>query len=285
MTNLPGGNLRSNGAVTRSPQLVQSNGEIVEVWASNLEEEMEKIMDVVEVYPYVCVDTEYPGVLLRPLGSFRDHFDYHYQTLKCNVDMLTVIQLGLSFFNEKGQRPEGVCCWQFNFRFSLNDPHSPDSIELLREAGLDFEMHYKLGIEPAAFGEAIMMSGVVLTDDVTWVSFHGGYDFAYLMKVLSQKEMPEDEKSFFQSLGAYFPRLYDVKYLMKSCEHLKGGLQNVSKDLEVERVGRLHQAGSDALTTGLVFFRMRQLYFEEKIEDEKYMGILYGLGSSTCWVK
>jgi len=285
MTNLPGGNLRSNGAVTRSPQLVQSNGEIVEVWASNLEEEMEKIMDVVEVYPYVCVDTEYPGVLLRPLGSFRDHFDYHYQTLKCNVDMLTVIQLGLSFFNEKGQRPEGVCCWQFNFRFSLNDPHSPDSIELLRDAGLDFEMHYKLGIEPAAFGEAIMMSGVVLTDDVTWVSFHGGYDFAYLMKVLSQKEMPKDEKSFFQSLGAYFPRLYDVKYLMKSCEHLKGGLQNVSKDLEVERVGRLHQAGSDALTTGLVFFRMRQLYFEEKIEDEKYMGILYGLGSSTCWVK
>jgi len=285
MTNLPKVPRREHGAVNRPPQKVQDNGEIMEVWDSNLEEEMEKIMDVVELYPFVCVDTEFPGVLLRPLGSFRDHFEYRYKTLKCNVDMLSVIQLGLSFFNEKGQRPEGVSCWQFNFRFSLSDPHSPDSIELLQKAGLDFNMHYHHGIKPADFGEAIMMSGVVLTDDVTWISFHGGYDFAYFTKVLSQKEMPSKEKSFFQILRAYFPRLYDVKYLMKSCERLYGGLQKVSTDLAVKRVGKLHQAGSDALTTGLVFFKMRKLYFEEEIEDEKYMGIIYGLGSSSCWNK
>jgi len=285
MTNLPKAPRRERGAANRIPQLVQENAEIVDVWASNLEEEMAKIMDVVELYPYVSVDTEYPGVCLRPLGPFRDHFEYHYRTLKCNVDVLTVIQLGLCFFKENGQRPEGVSCWQFNFRFSLKDPHSPDSMELLRNAGLDFEKHYHSGIQPAAFGEAIMMSGVVLTDDVTWISFHGGYDFAYLTKVLSQKDMPDDEKNFFQILSYYFPKLFDVKYLMKSCEHLSGGLQQVAKKLAVQRVGRLHQAGSDALTTGLVFFQMKKLYFENQIEDEKYMGIIYGLGSSACWMK
>jgi len=285
MTNLPTAVHRDRDAATRPPRLVQKNGQIVDVWASNLEEEMARIMDVVEHYPFVSVDTEFPGVCLRPLGPFRDHFEYHYRTLKCNVDVLTVIQLGLCFFNEKGQRPEGVSCWQFNFRFSLKDPHSPDSMELLRSAGLDFERHYHSGIQPAAFGEAIMMSGVVLSDDVTWLSFHGGYDFAYMTKVLSQKDLPDDEKSFFHILSLYFPKLYDVKYLMKSCEHLVGGLQKVATELSVKRIGRLHQAGSDALTTGLVFFKMRKLYFEDQIEEEKYMGIIYGLGSSACWTK
>lgn len=39
---------------------------------------------------------------------------------RCNVDMLKMIQLGLSFANEKGELPEGGCCtWQFNFAFNL----------------------------------------------------------------------------------------------------------------------------------------------------------------------
>lgn len=39
---------------------------------------------------------------------------------RCNVDMLKMIQLGLSFANEKGELPESGCCtWQFNFAFNL----------------------------------------------------------------------------------------------------------------------------------------------------------------------
>merc|ERR1719419_133787 len=106
-----------------------------------------------------------------------------------------------------------------------------------------------------------------------------------LLRYYRRKKCHLKRRAFFQILRAYFPRLYDVKYLMKSCERLYGGLQKVSADLAVKRVGKLHQAGSDALTTGLVFFKMRKLYFEEEIEDEKYMGIIYGLGSSSCWTK
>lgn len=35
-------------------------------------------------------------------------------------------------------------------------------------------------------------------------------------------------------LKLYFPNIYDVKYLMKSCKSLKGGLQEVSELLEVK---------------------------------------------------
>ena len=34
------------------------------------------------------------------------------QLLRCNVDLLKIIQLGLTFFNKEGGTPEGVCTWQ-----------------------------------------------------------------------------------------------------------------------------------------------------------------------------
>lgn len=62
---------------------------------------------------------------------------------------------------------------------------------------------------------------------------HSGYDFGYLMRVLTCLKMPDKEQNFFELLSVYFPKVYDVKYLMKSCKNLKGGLQEVADSLEV----------------------------------------------------
>ena len=67
---------------------------------------------------------------------------------------------------------------------------------------------------------------------------------------------------------------------MKSCKNLKGGLQEVANELEVTRVGPQHQAGSDSLLTGQTFFRMKEMFFEDDIDDSKYLGHLYGLGTN-----
>jgi len=67
---------------------------------------------------------------------------------------------------------------------------------------------------------------------------------------------------------------------MKSCKTLKGGLQEVADQLELQRVGPQHQAGSDALLTGMAFFKMREMFFEDNIDNAKYCGHLYGLGTS-----
>ncbi len=53
------------------------------------------------------------------------------------------------------------------------------------------------------------------------------------MRVLTGVRLPDEEKEFFELMSLYFPRLYDVKYLMKSCKNLKGGLQEVAEALEV----------------------------------------------------
>lgn len=65
---------------------------------------------------------------------------------------------------------------------------------------------------------------------------------------------------------------------MRSCKTLKGGLQDVADELQVTRIGPQHQAGSDSLLTSSTFFKMRSKYFDDEIDD-KYLGILYGLGS------
>jgi len=50
---------------------------------------------------------------------------------------------------------------------------------------------------------------------------------------------------------------------MKSCKNLKGGLQEVADQLEIERIGLQHQAGSDSLLTGMAFFRMKEVHMDD----------------------
>lgn len=51
--------------------------------------------------------------------------------------------------------------------------------------------------------------------------FFSGYDFGYLIKILTNSNLPEEELDFFEILRLFFPVIYDVKYLMKSCKNLK----------------------------------------------------------------
>jgi len=230
---------------------------------------------------YVAMDTEFPGVVAKPIGDAYSA-GYMYQTLQCNVDLLKIIQLGISFCDGEGKTPAVGCfCWQFNFRFDLSeDMYAEDSIQLLKESGIDFGRHAEEGIDVQRFGELIMTSGLVLRDEVKWVSFHSGYDFGYLIKMLTCQTLPAEESGFFELLHVYFPTLYDVKLLMSKVEGLHGGLQRVAEDLKVERIGPMHQAGSDSLLTNSTFFRLAEIAFTGGVEaiEAKYRGEIFGLG-------
>uniref|UniRef100_A0A7S2HV17 poly(A)-specific ribonuclease n=1 Tax=Haptolina brevifila TaxID=156173 RepID=A0A7S2HV17_9EUKA len=259
---------------------------IRDVWHDNLETEMANIREMIVNYPVISMDTEFPGVVAKPIGSFKSSSDFHYQTLRCNVDLLKIIQLGLTFSTDEGELAPGVCTYQFNFKFSLGeDIYAQDSIDLLTRSGIDFRRHDDYGIDVVYFAELFISSGCVLTDEVKWVSFHSGYDFGYLMKILTCKRLPAEEDDFFSELKLYFPTFYDIKYLMKACEGLKGGLNKLAEDLEVERIGPEHQAGSDSLLTQATFYKMRALFFEGEMDDERHMNILYGLERGANLVK
>lgn len=226
-----------------------------------------------------------------------------------------MIQLGITLFSPEGELPPATpenngpayvnnfapapCTWQFNFRFSLEDDmYAQESTSMLAKAGIDFSLHEKNGIDPLEFGALLISSGLVLLDDVHWISFHSGYDFGYLMKIMLCKPLPEDEEEFHKLLNTFFPSLYDIKYLMKHAGRnqavndspltaaaaqiltnlgQKSGLQDIADELGVKRMGIAHQAGSDSLVTGEIYWKMRQLVFNGNIDESKYSGQIWGL--------
>lgn len=253
------------------------------------------------------------------MGAFTTKADYHYQTLRCNVDLLRVIQLGITLFSEDGEMPPAhptdisgatastypnnllpcPCTWQFNFVFSMQDDmYNQDSIDFLNQAGLDLELHEKNGIEPDQFGALLISSGLVLLEDVRWISFHSGYDFGYLVKLMLCKPLPEDETEYRKLLSIFFPSIYDIKYMVKHAQRnqsvndtpltpqasniltnlgQKSSLQDLADELGIKRVGVAHQAGSDSLLTGKIFWDVRKNIFNGVIDDEKYLGQVWGL--------
>lgn len=60
----------------------------------------------------------------------------------------------------------------FPFSTLSEDMFAPESIELLTKSGIDFKRHEEQGIDLDYFGEVLITSGLVLFDDVKWVSFH-----------------------------------------------------------------------------------------------------------------
>ena len=58
------------------------------------------------------------------------------------------------------------------FHLGREDMYSPESIDLLHKSGIDFQRHEAEGIKPNDFAELLITSGLVLFDDVKWISFH-----------------------------------------------------------------------------------------------------------------
>ena len=254
------------------------------VWAENVEEEMACIRELIETHPYVAMDTEFPGIVARPVSETYSP-DFHYKSLKLNVDLLKIIQLGLSFADNEGNFAKGCPCWQFNFKFSLDDDmFAQDSIDLLAYSGISFDDHATRGIDPLLFGELLVVSGLVLDDRVKWVSFHSGYDCGYLLKLLTTVELPSDEKGFFDTLKLYFPTIYDIKYMTSLLDGHFGGLQKLADDLGCQRMGAEHQAGSDSLLTMSAYFALARTKFVNpstgEIDDSKYKNELFGYGNN-----
>lgn len=242
---------------------------------------MDRICQLAGSYRVVAVDTEFPGIVVRPVGNDPSATDRIYQTLRCNVDLLPVIQIGISLCDMDGEEPEGVSCWQFNFQFSPEqDIYAQDSIDLLSSSGVDFAEHERNGISLQDFGELITCSGLVLNDDIKWVSFHGGYDFAFIVKVLTASNLPSSEAEFFDLLRAYFPQLYDIKYVISSTEYQRDGLNKLADRFGCARVGSVHQAGSDSLLTLHVYARLLHEIFGGRMDDS-LRGILHGLGAAS----
>lgn len=230
--------------------------------------------------------------------------------------MLKVIQLGITLWTADGELPPPSlelplgrtnnfnsllptpCTWQFNFKFSLEDDmYAEDAVALLKKSGVDFEKAAELGIDPTIFGSLLITSGLVTDRNVTWLSFHSGYDFGYLVKIMFPAQLPENEDSWLEFVRTFFPRIWDIKFLFRHAQRLaqrgvlnqqgtaiinamgaRSGLQDLADELQCSRVGQSHTAGSDAWLTGLVFWQLKQKLYSGTIQEE-HNGQIWGINN------
>lgn len=271
---------KNNGQLSQaSPPYHSSGNRIKEVYEDNFIQEIKNISKLLSQFPYVGMDTEFPGVVYKcPVCTD----DFYYKFNKVNVDKLKLIQLGITLTNDKGEYPPYTCTWQFNLNYDIEkDEHSNESISMLYNSGIDFNLMKNKGIPHSLFAEYLIISGLVLNENITWICFNGISDFAYLLKYLINDNLPEDEDGFIDLINLYFPNLYDIKYLVNDNEAYKGGLNKLAKELEVERSGEIHQAGSDSQVTSDVFFRLIKNNVITTNDLNSGKNVIFGIGNGS----
>lgn len=77
------------------------------------------------------------------------------------------------------------------------------------------------GIDVMVFSDFLMSSGLVINPNVYWITFHGTYDFSYLLKVLINNALPSTSKEFLKYLRHVFPNIYDIKVMINEVDELK----------------------------------------------------------------
>ena len=251
---------------------------IVDVYKNNFNEEMTKISRLIDDYPYVSMDTEFPGFQSQASMFINDSHDpnVHYKFMKSNVDSLKIIQVGITLQNAYGEYPDGVRAWQFNFQFDIDkDDCQVDSIQLLQKAGINFTLSKTMGISEEDFGELLTVSGLVFNEKTHWLTFHSGYDFGYMLRLLTGEKLPDSINGFISQLKIFFPNFYDLKHVtLKIGQTYSSGLQAIASSYGVQRVGTMHQAGSDSLITGGLYFKLIE---KHDFDKKEFNGILYGL--------
>lgn len=59
---------------------------------------------------------------------------------------------------------------------------------------------------------------------MNWITYHGGSDFAYLLRTLHGSDLPKEEAGFLDMCDLYFGNYYDVKEIKKYMNNMGGSL-------------------------------------------------------------
>ena len=198
-------------------------------------------------YTFVALDTEFPGCTAE--GSYRN---YTYANVQKNVTVTSLIQVAFSLYDAHGRKPPGISTFSFHFKWNTAMRHNPESIAMLVESGVDFDRCARYGIDAHVFRQLMIDYGMLCNPSVGYITYHGSFDMAYLVRLASMTPLPASDHMFRQMLAVYFPVCVDLKSV---ASHHHGGLESLSASLKVQRTGSKHNAGSDAVLTGDAFFK------------------------------
>lgn len=255
------------------------NVQVREVWAHNLHQELDLIsnMHTSCPLPYVFLDTEFPGFLRQTPRDAME--EARYNDLRFNVDRMKLVQLGITLTTDG----ENFYAWQFNLKDfdHETDACSEPSVAFLKKSGIDFDRNRREGVSSEELSKLLQAKLIsVRRGETRWVTFHGLYDLAYLIKLVCEGPVPDSLSGFVRRVRELFGQVYDVKYMSRAISGclVDLGLARLSKALMIEWTGCSHQAGHDSLLTALVFVKLKAY---RGLDETMYVGVLYGIEEET----
>ncbi|QRG37663.1 hypothetical protein FDK38_002042 [Candidozyma auris] len=212
---------------------------IKDVWNFNLEYEFNNLRNFIDDNSskiFISIHQEIPGIVARPLGTFKSSADYHFQCLRSNSDILNLIQLSLCAVKMQNDKISNSVIWQFNFAYDVTqEMFNEEHLYMLTQTSqINFAMHMSQGISHHAFAELMIESGLLLDQSINWLSYHSGYDLGFLISLLTNDVLPQDEKEFFWWCTKYFPNFFDLKHIgnqLLSGGGKGGGNSNANNDI------------------------------------------------------
>ncbi|SCU92750.1 LAFA_0F12618g1_1 [Lachancea sp. 'fantastica'] len=267
-----------------------------DVWSNNLHAEFAQIRRLVAQYNVAAISTEFVGTIARPMGNFRSKNDYHYQTMRSNVDLLNPVQVGLSLSDSRGNKPEnGPSTWQFNFHFDVTQEMvSAESLELLKKSGINFERHQNLGVSAFEFAHLLTDSGLI-SSDVTWVSYHAAYDFGFLVNMLMNNAMPNNKEDYVWWVHQFMTNFYDLNLINKfsqqqlqqnqkqkppAPQHPQPTLEAMADEIGIPRFPLFSSTAGQSLLALLTFthlFQLRIPHPQLGPSLARYKNMIYGI--------
>ncbi|CAJ1403281.1 unnamed protein product [Effrenium voratum] len=230
-----------------------------DVWAGNLQREFLAFQNTLRLAgkgAFVAIDTEFSGVLQE--DAWKKSSDLHYLAMRESVDVFRPLQLGLAIGSQQGQ---SLVAWNFNLRFDLQeDLYTDSAVQFLSGAGLDFQRHATEGIDCGLL--RALLGGSELFAQSSWLTFAGSYDLGYLLRLLSPSPLPAALENFEALLDARCAARVELRDALPF-----GSLASLAEDHGVLRRGCAHTAGSDALLTLDLFFRMKAPAGEVDVND------------------
>ncbi|KAK1267451.1 hypothetical protein QJS04_geneDACA014622 [Acorus gramineus] len=253
---------------------------MIEVWKNNLHNAFYTLEACKNEFTYISLDLEFAG-FLRDTGRYAPEH-VRYADLKYNVDNLKPVQIGLTLSDYT---------WQFNLSgFDADaDLSGNNAVDFLRNSGIDLERNLREGVAVDDFAKLFkkaFVDGGRNGQQHRWITFHGLYDFAYMIKILTAAPLPGNLGEFLSLVATFFGRVYDLKSMAKWCHGLMGGeigLVRMANILNIDiSCTNPHQAGHDSLITSKVFCVIKRKY---KLNEQEYQGCLYGLPSAQLLFK
>ncbi|XP_062191343.1 probable CCR4-associated factor 1 homolog 6 [Phragmites australis] len=229
---------------------------IVDVWAHNMEAELELIRSVVPDYPIVAVTTS-PDVAVgrAPVPDPESSYD----TFLLYIQSIRFAEVSLAFTN-----PRGELALRRFWRFHLGD-FGAGHLRFFEEMGVEVPARRA---NARRFGAALMAFETLVNPRVAWVTYDGAADLAYLISFIGAG-LPSQSCMFLPVCRTFFPAMYDLKVLAMHDE-LEGVPANDSSNALLEAPAPdAIMAGSNALAGCLGDPT-------SAVRLERYRGVLFG---------